>query len=212
MTIDAYLAELEQRLPRTARLRALPEIREHLRDAAGRHRAAGRSPFDAEAAATSEFGPVADVARRFGSELAVRETRVASVLSLGAVGFFIFPLYVIPENTLPPAPWLEKPRDIAVLQALAIGFWLLGSALAAVGAALAWTRWLRFAQLALASAAGAIVGAVVVSAALFERWLAHTPSTPNWGLAAPVAFTCLGLCMAAALWAHSSRQRLVLHD
>ena len=36
-----------------ARLRALPEIREHLRDAAARHREAGRSPFDAEAARTT---------------------------------------------------------------------------------------------------------------------------------------------------------------
>lgn len=210
MTIDAYLTELEQRLPRSARLRALPEIREHLRDSAAEHRAAGRSAFDAESAATREFGPVSDVARRFASELAKRETRAASALSLAAAVSFVFPLYVIPENTLPPASWIEKPRDIAVLQAVAIAFWLLGIALAVAGAALAWSRWLRYAPLALLSAAVAIVGAVTASAALFERWVAHTPSTPNWALAAPFALACLAACAAAAAWAR--RRRGLLGD
>jgi HAAS domain-containing protein len=212
VTIDAYLAELERRLPRIARLRALSEIREHLRDAAARHRSAGRSPFDAEAAATREFGPVADVARRFSSELAVRETRIVSVLSLVAVAFFVFPIYVVPENTLPPAPWTEKPPDIALLQGVAITLWLLGGVLASASVVLAWSRWLRFALLALLGAVGGIAGSTAVSAVLVQRWFAFTPATPNWALAAPLAFACVVVCSAAALWARSSRPRLVLQD
>lgn len=209
MTIDAYLAELERRLPRIARLRALPEIREHLRDGAARHGAAGLSPFDAEAAATRDFGSVADVARRFGSELAVRETRIASVLSLAGVAFFVFPLYVVPENTLPPAPWAEKPHDIAFLQGVAVGLWLLAGALAAASVLLSLSRWPRLAPLTLLSAACGIAGSITVSVVLVVRWFALTPATPNWGYAAPLALACLGVCAAAALWARSSSRRFV---
>ncbi len=85
MTIDAYLAELENALPRTRRDRALREAREHLRDAAARHRAAGVSDFEAEVAATRDFGPVDEVARRLSAELAVRERKVASALVLLSV-------------------------------------------------------------------------------------------------------------------------------
>lgn len=212
MTIDAYLAELERRLPRIGRLRALSEIREHLRDAAARHVSAGRSPFQAEAAATKEFGPVADVARRFSSELAVRDTRIASVLSLAAVAFFVFPLYVVPENTLPPAPWIEKPHDIAVLQGLAVTLWVLGGVLAFASVVLAWSQWLRFAPLPLLGAVGSIAGSTAVSAVLVARWFALTPATPNWALAAPLAFASVVVCSSAALWARSSRQRLVVQD
>jgi HAAS domain-containing protein len=82
VTIDAYLAELERALPRARRDRALREVREHLRDAAARHRAGGASDFDAETAATRDFGPVDEVARRLSAELAVRKKRMASALVL----------------------------------------------------------------------------------------------------------------------------------
>ena len=83
MTIDAYLAELERALPRTGRDRALREVREHLRDAVARHRADGVSDFEAETAATRDFGAVDEVARRLSAELAVRTQRNALVLVLG---------------------------------------------------------------------------------------------------------------------------------
>jgi hypothetical protein len=83
VTIDAYLAELERGLPRTGRDRALREAREHLRDAAARHRAGGVPDFEAETAATRDFGPVDEVARRLSAELAVRKKRIASALVVG---------------------------------------------------------------------------------------------------------------------------------
>jgi uncharacterized membrane protein len=212
VTIDEYLAELERLLPRSARRRALAEIREHLRDAAARHRAAGSSSFQAEEEATREFGSVRDVARRFASELAVRETRIATVLALGAVAFFVFPLYVIPENSLPPATWAEVPRDIHALQRIAIGCWLLAGVLAATAGVLAWTRWPRFSWLALFGTASAVAGSIAVTAVVVARWFAVTSATPNWALAAPLALACVGVCAGAALWARSSRRRLLVQD
>jgi HAAS len=207
MTIDAYLAELERRLPRLGRRRAAAEVREHLRDAAARQRAAGRSPLEAEAAATHEFGPVEDVAARLASELAVRDTRLAAVLALAASALFVFPLYVVPENTLPPATWVEKPRDIALLQQLAVGSWLLGCTLALVGMAFAWTRWPLLPVYALCGTALAVAASTAVSAVLVARWFALTSATPSWALAAPLALGALAVCVGAALWARSSARR-----
>ncbi len=209
MTIDAYLAELERRLPRIARRRVLAEA-DHLRDSAAQYRANGLAPHDAEAAAVSDFGPLETVARRLAAEGALRETRISTLVALGAVAFFVFPLYVVPENTLPPAPWAEKPRDIFVLQLVSIAFWLGAGALATASAGLAWTRWPYLSAPALVTAAVAIAGSSVVAAALVARWFALTPATPNWPLAGSLAAGCLLACVAAASWA-LARRRLLLH-
>jgi len=211
VTIYAYLAALESLLPRTARFRVLAEVREHLADAAAQHQAAGLSPFESEAAATRDFGSVEEVARRLGSELALRETRLASVLALIATVLFVFPLYVVPENTLPPAPWPEKPTDIALLQQVSLGLWLVACALAVVAVAVAWTRLSRLTPVVLLAGALALSGAIAVSVALVIRWFSLTPATPNWALAAPLALASLVACVGAALWARSSRERLVPH-
>jgi hypothetical protein len=212
VTIDAYLAELERRLPRLTRRRALAEVREHLRDAASRHRSAGMSAPAAEAAATRAFGPPDDVARRFLAELVPRELRAAATLALGAVVFFVVPLYVVPENTLPPAPWLEKPRDLQVLQTVGIAFWAAAGLLALAAAVLAWTRLNRFVVPALTCASVALLASIVLDAALVVRWFSYTPATPGWALAAPFAAACLVVCGGGALWARASRRRIALQD
>ena len=212
MTIDAYLVRLECLLPRMGRRRALAEVREHLRDAAARHRTAGVAPAEAELAATEAFGAVDDVASRLSRELAIRGTRIAAVLALGAVVSFVFPLYVIPENTLSPATWSVKPDDILALQRTAIGFWLVAGALAAASAILAWTRFARLTSFALVCTAVALSGSIAASVALVVRWLSYTGSTPNFALAAPFALACLATCAATAWWALSSRRRLPLAD
>jgi hypothetical protein len=208
VTIDAYLVALERLLPRIARLRVLPEVREHLRDAVAAQRASGLSPLDAEVAATRAFGAVEDVARRLGADLAVLESRLAGLLAVATTMFFVFPLYVVPENTLPPAPWSEKPRDIALLQDVALASWIVACLLAAAAMLLAWTRWFRQTAPVLACATVAITGASAVTAAVAVRWSSLTPATPNWALAAPLALACVVACSAAALWARSSGRRL----
>jgi hypothetical protein len=212
VTIDRYLAELERRLPRLARRRALAEAREHLHDAAARHQHRGLPREAAEALAVEDFGHFELVARRFASEVAVRETRLAAALALGAALFFVFPLYVVPENTLPPAPWLEKPRDIFLLQLVSVGLWLAAGALALAATALSWTRWSRLASPAVTCALIALAGSVAVSVALVVRWFALTPATPNWAFAAPLGAACLVVCAGAAVWARSSCRRLVVYD
>jgi hypothetical protein len=117
MTIDAYLVELERALPRTGRNRALREVREHLRDAASRHSTGGASDFEAESAATREFGPVDDVAVRLTAELAVRHTRIASALALGATGAAALVVaavlfFDIEENSSAPTPVLIAVKTI----------------------------------------------------------------------------------------------------
>ncbi len=42
--------------------------------------------------ATAAFGDVHDVAARLGRELAIRGARIATLLALGAVTLFVFPL------------------------------------------------------------------------------------------------------------------------
>ncbi|MGH3077526.1 MAG: permease prefix domain 1-containing protein [Gaiellaceae bacterium] len=209
MTIDAYLLELERLLPRAARLRALAEVREHLRDRVAAERAAGLTPVDAEVAATQAFGPVEDVARRLAAELAVRESRLSAALALAATLLFVFPLYVVPENTLPPAPWAEKPSDIALLQSVAIACWMGACLLAGVATLVAWTRSSRLAAPLLIGSAVAVTLSTGVSIALAVRWFALTPATPSWALAAPLAATCVALCAGAAVWGQSSSRRLV---
>ncbi len=209
MTIDAYLVELQRLLPRLAGRRAVAEVREHLRDTAAEQRAAGLSALDAEVAATQAFGSVEDVARRLAAELAVRESRLACVLALAAAAFFVIPLYVVPENTLPPATWVEKPTDIALLQGVAIGCWIGACLFAALAALFAWTRWSRLAAPFVLGSAVAVTGSTAVSAALVARWFAVTAATPNWALAAPLAAISVGMCAGAAVWARSSSRRLM---
>jgi hypothetical protein len=209
LTIDAYLASLRRRLPLLGRRRALAEVREHLRDSAARHRASGLEPDAAEVAAVREFGDVDEVGRRFAAELAVVETRVASTLALGAVAFFVFPLYVVPENTLPPAQWIEKPTDIAMVQAVAVGSWLAALGVAVLGAVAAWTRWPRLAGAALPTVAVAIAVAGATGAALVVRWFEAEPATPEWPLLAlPTSLASLGVCALAAVWAGRRRRLL----
>jgi hypothetical protein len=209
VTIDAYLTELERLLSWSARRRALPEIKEHLRDSAARHRDTGESPFEAEEVATRDFGRAAEVARRVDGELAVRETRLASLLALGAVLAFVGPLYVIPENSLGPATWTEVPAEILGLQRVSIALWLVSGTLAAVSVALSWTRRLDVAAHTLLATAGSIVAATAVGSALALRWIQLSPTTPNWALSALFAALILAVCALAALWTRSTRRRIL---
>jgi hypothetical protein len=252
VTIDTYLAALGGQLPLLGRRRALAEAREHLRDSAARHRAAGLEPHAAELAAVESFGDVEVVAARFAAEAAVLETRIATAVALVAVACFVFPLYVVPENTLPPAQWGNtcslmslgadmrssamtfmsdgcarpstgaesggtiftatlpgKPRDILVLQIVSVVLWVIAGVFAAASVLLAWTRWARFAAIALRIVPVAIAGSIVASVVLVVRWFSESPLSAWWPLlAAPLATSCLLACVGTAAWVQSRRRRL----
>jgi HAAS len=209
VTIEAYIAALEHRLPRYRRRRFIAEAEAHLRDSAARHRAAGLPEPAAETAAVADFGDVGTVARRVTAEAAIPETRLAAGLALLAVAFFVFPLYVVPENTLAPATWTEKPRDIGVLQVITVVLWAFAGTLAAASVLLSWTRQAHLAAPVLEVALVTLACSIAVSAVLVVRWFTAQPATLNWPLiAAPLALTCLAVCAAATGWAHSRRCRL----
>jgi len=115
---ERYVRELERRLPFALglRRRALAEIREHLREGGDE--------------ALARFGPVEELADELARELRARVAVRASWLIPTLVAVFVFPFYVVPENTLPPAPWDVKPEYLAWKQQLAAGAWLVALAFA----------------------------------------------------------------------------------
>jgi hypothetical protein len=126
------------------------------------------------------------------------------------VAFFVFPLYVVPENTLPPATWSERPFGIALLQAVSIGLWVTAGVLASVGTALACTRWSRVAAPLLEGVLRALAASILVSVFLVIHWIVSASVVVLWPLLpGPLALTCLAACAEAAGWAHSRRCRLV---
>lgn len=211
MKIDEYLAELERHLPRAHRRRLLSEAEEHLRDSAHAQRLRGIDNDAAEHAATEGFGAPSLVAHRMASVSALRDVRRAAALAVAAVAFLVFPLYGIPENTLPPARWDAKPADIASLQRLAIGFWLVALVFAVAGLGCSLSRHARFAVPLAMGAAGAVAGLFVVGVVLTVRWFAEAPWTPLWpclGLALPISLACVGTVFAAIVWARSQARHL----
>jgi hypothetical protein len=209
--IAEYLSELACRLPETRRRRLLREAEAHLRDAAASYEARGLNPGAAEAAAVRDFGPVAVVARAFAAEAAVHATRRAALLAVAALASLVLPLYGIPENTLPPAPWVEKPGHLAVQQSVALSLFALAltSAVAAAGAAFSRRSRLAAPLLALAAALGAAT--MVVATALAIQWDRAAPETPLLGLLAlllPFAAAPVAVALGAAAWAGERRALL----
>ena len=204
MRIDEYLTELSRLVPRRRRRRFVEEAQSHLEDAAAKHESRGLTREEAEEAAVGEFGVPAAVARRLSSVGAIWELRTSTVLTLAVALVFVVPLYGIPENTLPPATWVEKPTDVHVLQLATVTIWFSAVALGLFAAALSWTRRRRLAARIAMAVPAAIALSTIVSAVLVVRWFSYAPPTAAWPLlAAPAAFLCLGACLGAALWARS---------
>lgn len=209
--IEQYLRRLASLLPETRRGRFLREAEEHLRDAAAAHETRGLDRDAAEAAAVEAFGPAETVARAFAAEAAVHSTRRAAAVAILTLLALVIPLYAIPENTLPPAPWAEKPTHLAVQQTLAIALYAAALVLAAAGAAASFTRLARVTAPLLGIAALAGAAAAVVCAALAVQWDAAAPATPLVRLLAlllPSALIPVVVAGAAASWARRRRPLL----
>jgi hypothetical protein len=203
VTIDEYLAELGRLLPRRRRRRVLAETEEHLHDAARACRREGLDHRAAERLAVERFGTPESVAREVAAAYAIVEVRLASLLAVGAALALFLPLYGIPENTLPPATWDQKPSDIGLLQTVLVVTWLTASLFAGLGLALSLLGHARVARTALLGAVVAVATFLVVGSLLFARWLEEAPSTPLWpflALSLPVTAGSLAVCAAATVW------------
>ena len=199
--IEQVLAELERELAAVGiggrlRRRILAESEDHLRS-------------DSEAVG------------RFGSprRLAVEAARVAhprmllrSVLAYAAiVALFVLPLYGIPENTLPPAPWAERPDYLTWKLYASEAAWALAFGAAAVAVLFAWARFPRMALAALACSAIALAAAAGIGSVGAVQW---TDAVPGSGttLALSLAATAVLGCAAAGALASADRVRRLARD
>ncbi|HET6643781.1 MAG TPA: hypothetical protein VFG93_10940 [Gaiellaceae bacterium] len=189
--IDAYLAELGRmlRLRFLVRRRLLAEVEDHLRDSA---RALG-----SEREAVARFGPPVTVASSALRAVTARGLFWAALILLGTLSVYTLPLYGIPENTLPPAPWDERPGYLTwKLYAALISFAVAGTA-ALVALVCARFAWSRVGLAALVSSAAAFALSAAAAAVLAVQWAVAVPgSTTTLALVLPA--TALTVCLGGS--------------
>jgi hypothetical protein len=189
---DRYVRELERRLPFAFGLRArvVAEVREHLRDGGEE--------------ALARFGPVEELAAQLGRELRPRAVARASWFLPVIVAAFVFPLYVLPENTLPPAPWAEKPDYLEWKQHVALAAFLIALGLAATAFVAARLRP-TVALVPLVGSVAALGTAVVFSAIVAVQWIDAVPGTSAATMYAGIAAAAFLLAAAALVVGESCR-------
>lgn len=182
---ERYVRELERRLPFALglRRRVISEVREHLREGGEE--------------ALARFGSLDEVATQLRDELRVRAVARASWFVPAILVAFVFPFYVLPENTLPPAPWDVKPEYLAWKQHVALGAFLVSFALALVAFVAARVRP-TLAVAPLVSSLAALALAVGFSSVVAVQWIDAVPGTSTAITYAGVASGVL-LFLAAAL-------------
>jgi hypothetical protein len=157
--IDAYLAELRRAFRRRflVERRFMVETETHLREAA--------SKLGSEREAIERYGDPEDLARRLAAE---RAPRRAALLFLVSLPFFVLPLYAIPENTLPAAPWAQTPHHLEWKREAALALFIVTAGLGLIG--------LR-SRIALGAAAIAFAGCVCLSTVLAVEWHQAVPGS-----------------------------------
>jgi hypothetical protein len=212
MSIDEYLRELECLLPRLERRRFLAEARTHLRQRAHELAASGVDPVEADLRAVEDFGPAELVAPRVAAERAPWAIRWACAVAFVGVVGLVVPLYAVPENVLPPAPWGERLSHLGVLVDLGLGSWLAAVAIALGALVLAAVGWVRAAvpTLVAAVAAGSLAGAMALATAVAWRFSAPTTPVATLVVLVTVAMVpALLLAVGAAAYARGARTRLL---
>lgn len=195
MSVRRYLVELEAALPRVPLLRRrfLREAEDHLAETVAALVAAGVDPAEAERAACARFGAPAQVASGFADDVAERLRAIVPGVVLAAALLFVLPIYVLPENTLPPAPWPEIPGSLAWKQDAA----LVAFAVAVgVGILAAVMRALPLTALAVLS----LAAATLFSTLLDLQWLGEVEDASPLlllGVALPLKLVLVG-CAATA--------------
>lgn len=210
--IDAYLGQLRRALGRRFLLRGrlLEEAEAHLRESAQTLRKSGFSEGDAAREAIARFGPAEAVAGDAVRAAWPRSLAAPALLLLGTLFVYFLPLYAIPENTLPPAPWLERPDYLT---------WKLYGSLAAYGSALAstllvvaavWRGWARIALGGLLIALAAFGASVALGTVLAIQWTAAVPGSGTTLALTLVAtaFTTLTASLAMTVAALHAPRRL----
>jgi hypothetical protein len=199
--IEQVLAELERELVAVGirgrlRRRIIAESEDHLRS-------------DPEA--VSRFGPPRRVAVE-AARVAHPRMLLRSVLAYAAVvALFVLPLYGIPENTLPPAPWSERPDYLTWKLYVAEVAWVLALGAAAAAVLLAWARVPRAALAALFCSAIALGVAAGIGSIGAVQWTDAVPGSSTTLVLSLGATAVLG-CAAAGALASAERVRRLARD
>jgi hypothetical protein len=184
LSIDAYLEEVRRRLPPLPlRNRFLEEAQAHLR------------------ALAAETGDEAEAIRRFGDpvpqirrELARRLRPAAAAVAALATWAYAIPFYVVPENTLPPAPWQETPGQLAWKVSVSTVAFLAAAVLMTLGIAAAGRGW------STPGVAGVVALALSVAVSLSLSWQwPGADGSLEWGALVPAKLALLALA-AGATW------------
>jgi hypothetical protein len=198
--IDLYLRDLAAELAfhgvrgrRAARIQA--EARDHLLELAVEH---------GEEEAVRRFGPA--------RQLAVEAARAARPVVLfrstlvfaAALALFVLPLYGIPENTLPPAPWDERPAHLTWKLYVSVGAFAIALPFALIAVAAAWLRLRRTALVALTLAGGSLAISAVIGAVGAVQWAQAVPGSGTT-LVLSLATTVFLSAVAAASLASAAR-------
>ena len=202
--IERYLTDLAAELAfhgvgrrRAARIRA--EARDHLLELAAEH---------GEEEAVSRFGP----ARRLAIESARAVQPVvlfrSTLVFAAALALFVLPLYGIPENTLPPAPWDERPAHLTWKLYVSVGAFAIAMPLALIAVAAAWLRLRRTTLVVLALAGASLAISAVVGAVGAIQWAQAVPGSGTTLLLTLAATAFLGSAAAASLASAARASRL----
>jgi hypothetical protein len=202
--IESYLTELAVELSfhgvgsrRAARI--LAEARDHLLELAVEH---------GEDEAVERFGP----ARQLAAEAARAARPVVLLRSTlafaAALALFVLPLYGIPENTLPPAPWDERPAHLTWKLYVSVGAFAVSVPLALFAVASAWLRRRRTTLVALTLAGTSLAVSAVVGAVGAVQWAQAVPGSGTTLLLSLGTTVFLGTVAAASLASAARASRL----
>jgi hypothetical protein len=193
--IDHYLTDLAAELAfhgvgrrRAARIQA--EARDHLLELAAEH---------GEEEAVERFGP----ARQLALEAARAAQPIvlfrATIIFAASLLLFVLPLYGIPENTLPPAPWDERPAHLTWKLYVSAGAFAAAVPFALLAVATAWLRLRRATLVALTLAGASLAVSAVVGAVGAVQWAQAVPGSGTTLLLTLGATVFLGSVAAASL-------------
>ena len=202
--IERYLTDLAAELAfhgvgRRRAARICAEARDHLLELAGEHGAD-------------------EAVSRFGSarQLAIESARAAqpvvlfrsTLLFAAALALFVLPLYGIPENTLPPATWDERPAHLTWKLYVSVGAFGIAMPLALIAVAAAWLRLRRTTLVVLALAGTSLAVSAVVGAVGAIQWAQAVPGSGTTLLLSLAATAFFGLVAVASLASATRAGRL----
>jgi hypothetical protein len=202
--IDHYLTDLAAELAfhgvrrrRAARIQA--EARDHLLELAAEH---------GEEEAIERFGPARDLAREAARAARPVALFRSTLVFAAALAFFVLPLYGIPENTLPPAPWDERPAHLTWKLYVSVGAFAIAVPLSLIAVAAAWLRLSRTTLVALSLAGGSLAVSAFVGAVGAVQWAQAVPGSGTTLVLSLGATVFLGSVAAASLASAARASRL----